>query len=54
MFTTIKNAMRRAEERSRHRRDYEYLLHNGSNRIFDDIGLSRADVTRLYRKTRFL
>lgn len=54
MFTKIKNAMRRAEERSRHRRDYEFLLHQGSNRIFDDVGLTRADVARLYRKTRFM
>jgi uncharacterized protein YjiS (DUF1127 family) len=50
MWTNIRSAVRRAGERNRHRRDYEYLLHQG-DKMFDDIGVARAEVERLYRKT---
>ncbi|MCB1385839.1 MAG: hypothetical protein KDJ80_07840 [Nitratireductor sp.] len=43
MITTIKNALRRADERARHRREYEMLLQGGDD-IFRDIGTTRQEV----------
>ena len=54
MFTHIKNAIRRADERARHRREYELLLQMGDRRMFNDIGVDRSDVQRMYRKTRII
>ncbi|MCI5075896.1 hypothetical protein [Oricola sp.] len=45
----IRNAIRRADERARHRREYEMLLQSG-DQMFRDIGVQRADVERMHRK----
>jgi uncharacterized protein YjiS (DUF1127 family) len=51
MWTNIKNAIRRADERNRHRREYADLLQQG-DQMFSDIGVARADVEKLFRQTR--
>ena len=51
MWTNIRNAIRRADERHRHRREYAALLQHG-DRMFSDIGVGRADVEKLFRQTR--
>lgn len=54
MISKIRNAVRRAAIRSRHRREYEFLMHQDNHQIFKDIGLTRSDVARLYRQTRYI
>lgn len=54
MISKIRHAMRRAAKRSRNRREYEFLMHHNNDQIFRDIGLTRADVARLYRQSRHI
>jgi len=49
MINQIRNAVRRMDERARHRREYEELLQSG-DKIFRDIGVQRADVERMRRR----
>ena len=49
MINQIRNAVRRVNERSRHRREYEQLLQFGDD-MFRDIGVPRADVVRMHRR----
>jgi uncharacterized protein YjiS (DUF1127 family) len=52
MFTIIKNAVRRGEERSRLRREMNEL-DQMDERILRDIGLTRGDVIAARRRLRY-
>lgn len=54
MISKIRNAVQRAAKRSRNRREYELLMHQDNHQILKDIGLTRADVARLYRQSRHI
>jgi uncharacterized protein YjiS (DUF1127 family) len=54
MFNNLKDAIRRANERRQHRRDYKFLLTQGNEYMLRDIGVDRHEVEQLYFKTGLL
>ncbi|MCX2725699.1 hypothetical protein [Roseibium salinum] len=53
MLSTVRNVIQRQVKRSRDRRAYEMLLMS-EDRLFADIGVSRDEVARCIRNSRYL
>lgn len=54
MLTSIKTGIERIGKRVRDRRDYNYLLQHGDNRLLRDIGIDRVEVERMRARLRLL
>lgn len=53
MWKEILTSLGQMKNRSRKRRELEELLKFRDSRVFDDIGIPRAEIMRLYRRSRF-